>query len=194
MITFLFTVAAIVFVASLFLSQILGVFGLAATSVAALQKLQVSQQIVEKMQNKHSARKLRVSKKFARKAGKRVASTALAAATVGTAAVAVAMIGIEADDYCAEKKELQQDGDLLYGTETKFDADNCVDEARQALKAIAKEAIDAVPEVVSDAIGASAEYSAEAWAAAKEASTRAIQSGSEETSRRWESARSWLLD
>ena len=68
-------------------------------------------------------KKSRITKRFVKRSGKRVASGALAAATVGTVAVVAAMTTIEIADYCEEQKELQADLDILDGTSTEFDLD-----------------------------------------------------------------------
>ncbi len=194
LLTFTLTVAAIAVAASLFLNAILGVFGLAATSVAAVRNLDATHQIVESMRQRHSDRKREVTRKFASKTGKRVASAAFAAATVGTAAVAVGVVGMEVDDYCDEKKELQKEADILYGTRTEFAADRCFEEATADAKAIFEEVMASVPKVVSDAMDASSRYGAQAWAAVKESSVRAMESTGKAAGELWDSARSWLAE
>ena len=192
--TFSLTLTAVGLAASLFLNSILGVFGLAATSVGTLSGLQASQQIVEKMKQRHLRKKARVSKRFAKRSGKRVASAALAAATVGTVAVAVAMTSIEISDYCEEKEALQKDADLLYGTNAAFDLETCIEESQDDAKAILREATDTVTQTVGDAFDTTGEYSREAWANVKRATGDALDSTSKALSEIWESAKSWFDD
>ncbi|MGB5198417.1 MAG: hypothetical protein WBN68_11080 [Sedimenticolaceae bacterium] len=192
--TFSLTLTAVGLAASLFLNSILGLFGLAATSVGTLSSLQASQQIVEKMKQRHLRKKARVSKRFVKRSGKRVASAALAAATVGTVAVAVAMTSMEISDYCEEKETLQKDANLLYGTDVAFDLETCIEESQDDANAILSEATDTVMQTVEDAFDKTGEYSREAWANVKRATGDALDSTSGALSDIWESAKSWFAD
>ena len=80
--TFTATMAVVTLVATLFLNTILGAFGLAATSIETLQNLKTSQQIVKRMKTRQAQKKLKVTKRFAKRPAKRIASAAVAAATV----------------------------------------------------------------------------------------------------------------
>ena len=105
--------AVVTMVATLFLNTILGAFGLAATSIETLHNLKTSQQIVKRMKTRQAQKKLKVTKRFAKRPAKRIASAAAAAAaaTVGTIGVAVAATALEANDYCDEKRKLQEDSE-----------------------------------------------------------------------------------
>ena len=48
------TIAVVIFVASLFLNTILGIFGMAATSIETLQNLKTSQQVVDRMKTRQA--------------------------------------------------------------------------------------------------------------------------------------------
>lgn len=192
--TFSLTLTAVGLAASLFLNSILGVFGLAATTVGALSSLQASQQIVEKVKQRHLRKKARMSKRFVKRSGKRVASAALAAATVGTVAVAVAMTSMEISDFCEQKKDLQKDANLLYGTNVAFDLERCIEESQGDARAILSEATDTVTQTVGDAFDKTGEYSREAWANVKQATGDALDSTSKALSDIWESAKSWLAN
>ena len=126
LITFTTTAGALILSAHLFLNPILGMFGLAATSVEALSKLQASHQVVQKLKSRQLRKQKRISKRFVKRSGKRVASGALAAATVGTVAVVAAMTTIEISDYCEDKRALQEEATLLYGTDIEFDLEQCL--------------------------------------------------------------------
>ena len=190
--TFSLTLTAVGLAASLFLNSILGVFGLAATTVGTLSSLQASQQIVEKVKQRHLRKKARMSKRFVKRSGKRVASAALAAATVGTVAVAVAMTSIEISDYCEQKEDLQKDANLLYGTNVAFDLETCIEESQDDAKAILSEAANTVTQTAGDAFDKTGEYSREAWTNVKRTTGDALDSTSKALSDLWESTKSWL--
>jgi len=127
------TLTTISFAVTLFLNTILGAFGLVTTSIDTLNNLQSSHKVVEQMKTRHKAKKVDVTKKLAKRSGRRVASTALAAATIGTTAVVVTVVGFEIHDYCEDKESLQNDYNILYGTEVEFNFDKCVDEGKMIL-------------------------------------------------------------
>jgi hypothetical protein len=190
--TFTTTVAALFFAASLFLNSILGAFGLVTTSVDALTKLQSSQKIVEQMKTRHKAKKLDVTKSFAKRSSKKIASTALAAATIGTVAVVVTVASIEVADYCEDKKSLQEDSNILYGTNHEFDFDHCLEEAKEESKIILDEIKLSMIESVNTAMDTTIEYSNEQWLAIKEASAQAFKSSEIATNELWFSLKEWM--
>jgi len=156
LITFTTTAGALALAANLFLNTILGVFGLAATSVETLNNLRTSQGIIEAMKQRHTRKKNRKTKRFVKRSGRRVASTALAAATVGTVALAAVMTSMAISDYCDEKRTLQEDANLLYGTDVAFDLERCLYESADDAKAIIAEATDTVATKVSKAFESTA--------------------------------------
>lgn len=192
LLTFSITVAAIALVAVLFLNTILGAFGLAATSIETLQNLRASHQVVDKMKQRHSQKKLNVSRKLAKDSTKRVASTALAAATVGTVAVAVTMASFEVARYCEQKEELQGDANILYGTHVEFDMSQCLEEGKQDSKDLLDELKNSSVAAVSNAFDESARYSAETWAAIRAATVEAFQSAGVAVGELWDATRSRL--
>jgi cobalamin biosynthesis protein CobD/CbiB len=103
-ITITATLTVVTLAAHLFLNSILGMFGLVATSVETLSKLQASHEVVQKMKSRQLRKQKRISKRFVKRSGKRVASGALAAVTVGAVAAVAAMTTIEVADYCEEQK------------------------------------------------------------------------------------------
>ncbi|ANG63074.1 hypothetical protein A8C75_11720 [Marinobacterium aestuarii] len=127
------TLATVAIVASLYLNTILGLFGLATTSINALQELRSSKQVVEQMKQRHQGKKVSASKRLVKRSTKRIGSTLLAAATVGTVAVTAVMVGLEVEDYCDEKQSLHEDASILYGTGSAFDSEQCFDEGREEL-------------------------------------------------------------
>ena len=194
LITFSATASALALAANLFLNSILGLFGLAATSVETLNDLRASQQVVQTMKKRHTQRKNRVLKRFARRSGKRVASTALAAATVGTVAVAAVMTTMAISDHCEEKRQLQEEENVLYGTHTAFDLDRCLDESAQDAEQILSAATDEVQTKVSGAFDATAKYSQGIWNDIKSTTNQALDYTDATFADLWKSATSWFTE
>ncbi|WP_020681283.1 hypothetical protein [Marinobacterium rhizophilum] len=142
------TLATVTLVASLFLNSVLGLFGLAATSVETLQELRSSQQVVEQLKHRHQKKRASVSKRLVKRSSKRIGATMLAAATVGTVAVAATVVGLEVADYCEEKQSLNETESILYGTDEVFDMEQCLGEAKQELTGLLVDARDASIEAV----------------------------------------------
>jgi len=137
--TFSATCAVIALAASVFLNSILGFFGLAAVSLEKFNELRTAQSVVEKMKGKHHERRANIGKSFAKRTGKRIATSATAAATIGTLAVTAAVVAIEVEDYCDEKKSLQDEANLLFGTENSFDTENCYEEAKKDVETLIRD-------------------------------------------------------
>ena len=192
LLTFTTTMAALTFAANLFLNSILGVFGLVTTSVDTLTNLQSSQKIVEKMKTRHKAKKLDITKNFAKRTSKKLASTALAAATIGTVAVVVTVASIEVADYCEEKKSLQEDYNILYGTKQEFDFNHCLEEGKNESKMMLEEIKLSTTEAVNSAMSSTVEYSNEKWLAIKEASAEVFKSSEIATNELWSSLKEWM--
>jgi hypothetical protein len=186
------TAATMIFAAKLFLSSILGFFNLAAVPLEAMQKLRASQEIVEKMKTRNAERKVRVTKRFVKKAGRRVAASALAATTVGTVAVAVVVTGMEINSYCDDKAELQADENLLNGTSDRFDYDACIEAAREDSIKILDEAKASTTAAASEALGASREVVKKKWGSVKGAIRGASESTTAKVEDWWNSVRAWF--
>jgi hypothetical protein len=193
-VTFTATVAVVFLVASLFLNTILGAFGMAATSIETLQNLKTSQQIVERMKTRQAQKKLKVTKRFAKRPAKRIASAAVAAATVGTIGVAVAVTALEANDYCEEKRELQEDTDILNGTHTEFDYEACYEEGKKDLSSVLSQVKDSTVDAVANAWKSTAHYSTEKWVSIKESCSDALESTGTASSRLWDAAVAWVAE
>jgi predicted small secreted protein len=194
LLTFSVTLVATALATSLFFNTILGAFGLTATSISALKNLKNSQLITERMKKRHAQKKIKTTKRFAARSGKRVASTALAAATIGTVAVVATMTYLEVSNYCEDKQDLQQDANILYGTDVEFDLDQCVKEGEEDSKRILSEVKEQSIETASSAFDNTIQYSAEKWAAIKTASMQALQASGDGASELWDSTKSWLVD
>ena len=180
-------------VLNLFLTTILGTFGLAMTSVDKLQQMRQSQRVVDKMKARHADKKSALAKRHSKRAGKRIASTALAAATIGTVAVAVTMATIEVDDYCDEQRVLQDDANILYGTEVEFDLGQCVDQGLQDSAGLLSEVKHSAGQAVAEALESSAVYSAEAWQAVKQQGVDALQLAGDVAASLWDAMRNSLV-
>ena len=194
LLTFSATLAVVAIVATMFLNTILGAFGLAATSIDSLQNLQASQKVVERMKKRHSQKKLETTKKFAKRSTKRVTATALGAATIGTVAVAATMISFEVYDYCEEKKEMQEEENVLFGTNIDLDFNKCIEKGKEDSKSILSELKTSSVKAVSSAFSTTAQYSVEKWDAVRDASVEALQSTGAAAAGLWGSAKSWLKE
>lgn len=176
----------------LFLNPILSVFGMAATTVESLNQMHAAQQTVQSMKQRHTAKKAKATKRIGKKAAKRVSASVLAAATIGTIAVATAVTAMEVSDYCDDKKELQEDGNILNGTNVEFDMEMCLDEGKEDAKAILDDVKATSTQTVKNAMENTADYSADKWNAIKQASSDAATSASDYTAELWESTKCWL--
>jgi len=186
------TLATIALVATFFLNSILGAFGLVSTSVETFRDLNTSKNIVQEMKTRHTTRKLKVTKKLAKRSSRRVASASLAAATIGTVAVAVTMVGFEVHDYCEDKKSLHDDFNVLYETTEAFNTEKCFLEAQDESKRILNDVKLAAKGTVLKAISSSTKYSNDKWLALKESTAEAFETSSASTSMLWDSTKSWL--
>lgn len=167
LLTFSVTIAAVILAASFFLNTLLGTFGLVAMSIDKMQQMQAAQGLVKKMKDRTSEKKSLATKKFVKKAGKRVATAAAAAATVGTAAVAFVLVGLEVDDYCDEQKELQDDENLLNGTEIEFDLGKCAFQASEDVRTNLSEMKSSATGALSKGLEELQNYSNEVWGSLK---------------------------
>ncbi|NOQ77313.1 MAG: hypothetical protein GQ475_05920 [Methylococcaceae bacterium] len=150
--TIFLTISTCTFVASLFFNSILATFGLVTTSIESLQQLQQSKKIVEKMKTRHQAKKKNFSKKFTKRAGAKLSATATSAIPViGAIGAVVAISGLEASYYCEDKKELQEDENLLFDTNETFDNEQCLAEAQQDSKQLIIEVKETASQSLNDA-------------------------------------------
>jgi hypothetical protein len=176
LLTFTTTIAALTFASTFFLNTLLGTFGLAATSIDTLNTLKSSQMVVDKMKTRHHIKKQALTKNLAKRSSRRVASASLAAATIGTVAVAVTMTGFEIHDYCEDKASLQNEQNILFGTSNTFDFESCIEEGKIESKRILLDVKAAASEHVNNAIESTAQYSHEKWNALKESNNNTFSS------------------
>ena len=200
------TAVIIFFVASFFLNSILGLFNLATIPLSLLPEFYQSKQIVKnlkadkvKLKNNNKALKATNSahrkkinaikerhkikdsnapKKFAKRSGKKITSSAFAAATIGTVGVIFTVAGLEVHDYCEDKQELLKDENILFDTNKKFDYKICLDEATKDSEKI----ITLIKESSSEAIKNS-------WSKTKYISQKQWQQVKEESDYIWQKAK-----
>ena len=193
LLTFTTTLAALTFASTFFLNTLLGTFGLAATSIDTLNNLKSSQIVIDKMKTRHHIKKQALTKKFAKRSSRRVASASLAAATIGTIAVAITMTGFEVHDYCEDKAALQDEQNILFGTTNEFDFEACINEGKIESKRILTDVKEAASEHVSKAIDSTAQYSHEKWHALKESNSNTFSSTDGAINELKESLKNWLI-
>jgi len=185
------TVIVMFLVAGLFLNTILGAFGLVSTSINTLSNLKTSKSIVQKMKRRDDIKKLNITKKLAKRSSRRVASVSLAAATIGTVAVAVTMTGFEAYDYCEDKEVLHDDHNVLYGSTDEFSSEKCLEEAKDESRRILTEVKESASVSVTNAMNSTVRYSSEKWLALKASVDKSFDSVSASTRELWEPTKIW---
>jgi vacuolar-type H+-ATPase subunit H len=192
--TFATTIAAISFAATLFLNTILGTFGLVTTSVNNLSKLKSSQIVMDKMKSRHQVKKLNVTKKLAKRSSRRVASASLAAATIGTLAVAVTITGFEIIDYCEDRESLHIDSNILYGTTDEFDFEACIEEGKSESKRIITDVKQSSNQLLNEAMNSAVRYSNEQWQTLKEAHQDTLLSANQTLETLKADIMKWLME
>jgi len=187
------TTAALSLAAALFLNSILGFFGLAATSVQTLSQLRTSQQVLEQIKKRHAVKRKHSSKRLVKRSGRRVASTALAAATVGTVGVAVVMTGLEIEDHCDQKRSLQEEANLLHGAKVDFDYELCLQQSHEDARAILSEATDSVQVAAAEVLATSGDYGRQTLGYVLSAWRQGVEATGEAASGLWARTVTWML-
>jgi len=127
-----------------FFSSIFALFGYAALPIESLNNLTHSKKIVQKMQSRHKTKTANVSKRFIKRSGKKVAITAVSAATIGTVAVIGTLTYLEISQYCDDKRILNEDANILFDTQKEFNMQACLDQGKQDSAHFANEAWQSV--------------------------------------------------
>jgi hypothetical protein len=160
------TLAVCGFVAAIFLNTILGVFNMAATSIATMNSLRASEQIVKNMKERHKHTKLNLTKQLVKRSSVRVGATASAAAIsipmMAVVAVAMVATGLEVSHYCDQQSELQGDFNVLYGSDIAFDEEQCFEASKNDAKAIWEEVKESSNGAVASAMKGSSKFRDEA--------------------------------
>lgn len=185
------TIIIIVFVVSISLNGILNIFGLAAISLGQLNKFhQLAQKVkilkknntkykqknhqlktsnkthkqkINAIKNRHQTKSLNISKKFAKRSGKKIALSAAAAATIGTAGVVSAVALLEGYDYCDDKRELLNDENILFDTNKEFNSSECLQSAKNDSEKIIHDYWQSTKDFGQDKWNAIKEISNDIW-------------------------------
>lgn len=181
------TLTACGFAGHLYLNSILGVFGLSAVPLPTLAGLRASQATVSTLKSRHQAKKSNLSKRFVKRTGRRLASSALAAATVGTVAVIVTATGFEIADYCEDKEALLEEGNLLHGTNDTFDLDQCIEDAKSDTREIIASARNDASAAVVDTWSEARSYSEEQYQELRRSISDQLTSVLEDSTTLWHS-------
>jgi len=147
-------------VVKLFFSSIFALFGYAALPIDSLNSLTHSKKTMQTMQKRHKTKSANVSKRFIKRSGKKVALTAASAATIGTVAVIGTLTYLEITQYCDEKRVLNEDANILFDRNDKFDMQACLEQGKQDSAHFANAAWKSVKESSSgfaDEIGKSSD-------------------------------------
>lgn len=137
----IFAISFFAFIAvKFFFTSIFALFGYAALPIENLANLTHSKKIVQKMQHRHKVKNANVSKRFIKRSGKKVAVTAVSAATIGTVAVIGTLTYLEVSQYCDEKRVLNDDANILFDTQEEFDMEACLEQGKKDSAQFANEA------------------------------------------------------
>ena len=96
--------------------------------------------------------------------------------------------------YCDQKRTLQEDANVLYGTDVTFDLEQCLNESADDAKAIIDEATDTLSTKVSDSFNATANYGSRVWSDIKAAARKAVDYTDSNFTNLWISATSWFTE
>ncbi len=140
LLTLIFTGCALFVTAKFFFANVLALFGYAAMPLTELAHLTQAKQIVHKMQKRHKSKSANVSKRFIKRSGKKVAVTAVSAATIGTVAVIGTLTYLEISHFCEEKRTLNDDANILFGENDSFDMQACLSQGKHDSANFANEA------------------------------------------------------
>lgn len=135
-----------------FFTSIFALFGYAALPIEQLNKLTHSKEIVQKMQKRHKSKSANVSKRFVKRSGKKVAITAVSAATIGTVAVIGTLTYLEISQYCDDKRVLNDDANILFDTQQEFDMQACLEQGKQDSAHFANEAWQSIKKSGSEVL------------------------------------------
>ncbi len=104
--------------------------------------LKASQAALSQIRDRNQARKQRLAQKTTQKAGRRIATGAIAAGTVGTMAVIAVTTANLVEDHCDELRELTALEAIASGEEPDFEWESCISETRELASSWGSDAID----------------------------------------------------
>jgi hypothetical protein len=174
--TFMVMVLTGIFVMKFFFSSLLSLFGYAVLPIESLKNLTHSKKIVQKMQHRNKVKSANVSKRFIKRSGKKVAVTAVSAATIGTVAVIGTLTYLEISQYCEDKKALNEDANILFDTDKIFDMAACLEQGKQDSTNFANEAWRSIKEKGLDVFESIEQASDELLDPSRKATTELFES------------------
>lgn len=174
--TLMVTIMSGVIVIQFFLSSLFSFFGYAVLPLENLKSLTHSKKIVQKMQHRNKVKSANVSKRFIKRSGKKVAVTAVSAATIGTVAVIGTLTYLEISQYCDDKKALNEEANILFDTNKQFDMNACLEQGKQDSAHFANEAWQNIKETSSDVLESIEQTSDELLDPSRKATTELFES------------------
>jgi hypothetical protein len=174
--TFMATIITGVIVVKLFFSSLLTFFCYAVLPIESLKSLTHSKKIVQKMQHRNKAKSANVSKRFIKRSGKKVAVTAVSAATIGTVAVIGTLTYLEISQYCEDKQALNEEANILFDIDKEFDMSACLEQGKQDSAHFAHEAWQSIKESSSEVLDSIEQTSEELLDPSREAMVELFES------------------
>jgi hypothetical protein len=159
-----------------FFTSLLATFGYAALPIESLKNLTHSKKIVQKMQSRNKVKSANVSKRFIKRSGKKVAITAVSAATIGTVAVIGTLTYLEVSQYCDDKQALNEEANILFDTENLFDMNACLEQGKKDSAHFANEAWQSIKDRSSDVLDNIEQTSDELLDPSRKATTELFES------------------
>jgi len=135
-------------------------YGYFVVPAASYLTYKAASEVLDRVRLKNSERKNGLQNKTAKKAGKRLASTAIAAGTVGTIAVIGAGTIFLIEDHCDELAEINELNQLIEDSNEGFDYQVCFEETKEYVDIWKDEAKDYAEENWRSIV----EKSGESWA------------------------------
>jgi hypothetical protein len=120
-------------------------------------------QKINTIKDRHQAKNLNISKKFVKRSSNKIASSAVAAATIGTAGVVLTIAGLEIYDYCDDKRELLNDENILFDTNKEFNYTECLQSAKDDSAKIITLMQKSAPKTVYKAWQETKNFSQDKW-------------------------------
>ncbi len=174
--TFIATIVTGIIVMKFFLANLLTFFGYAVMPIENLKKLSHSQKVVQTMQQRNKDKSANISKRFIKRSGKKVAATAVSAATIGTVAVIGTLTYLEVTQYCDDKQTLNEETNILFDSDKPFDMNECLEQGKQDSANFANDAWQNIKETSSDMFDTFEQSSDEILAPSRKATLELFES------------------
>jgi len=151
-------------------------------------------QKINTIKGRHQAKNLNISKKFVKRSSNKIASSAVAAATIGTAGVVLTVAGLEIYDYCNDKRELLNDENILFDTNKEFNYKECLQNAKNDSAKIITLVQKSVPKIVGNAWQETKNFSQDKWDETKEISDDVWQTTNRYSQYQWDNIKTSTND